>query len=96
MGHSLAASGLDMTGSQLNTARGISADGRVIVGSGYNPVTRLREGWRVDLGPLGSGVVPEPTQLVVWVGLVLFSAALYAGQNWRCPKQTEPKVPQRG
>lgn len=89
------ASGINMSGWQLREAADISEDGRVIVGYGYNGAAGRDEAWRVDLGPLDSGVVPEPTQLVVWVGLVLCGAAVYAGQNWGRPNQAEPKVSQR-
>jgi probable HAF family extracellular repeat protein len=41
--------GLDLTGWTLTEARGISADGRVIVGTGTNP-QGATEAWRADLG----------------------------------------------
>ncbi len=41
--------GVDLTGWRLEEARGISANGRVIVGVGVNP-QGLTEGWIVDLG----------------------------------------------
>jgi uncharacterized membrane protein len=46
----LADMGLDLAGWTLSEARGISADGRVIVGTGINP-TGDTEAWRVELGP---------------------------------------------
>jgi probable HAF family extracellular repeat protein len=42
--------GLNLTGWTLSEARGISADGRVIVGTGTNPQGNT-EAWRADLGP---------------------------------------------
>lgn len=44
--------GIDLDGWRITEARGISADGTVIVGFGYNPDGNY-EGWRV--------VIPEPT-----------------------------------
>lgn len=41
--------GIDLTGWRLEEARGISANGRVIVGVGLNPQGQT-EGWVVDLG----------------------------------------------
>jgi probable HAF family extracellular repeat protein len=41
--------GVNLTGWTLSEARGISANGRVIVGTGSNPQGNL-EAWRVDLG----------------------------------------------
>ncbi len=46
----LAGQGVNLTGWTLTEARGISADGSVIVGTGINPQGNL-EAWRVDLGP---------------------------------------------
>ncbi len=43
--------GLDLTGWTLVNANGVSADGRVIVGSGYNPDGRF-EGWRAEILPI--------------------------------------------
>src|SRR5262249_9420946 len=43
--------GLNLGNWLLNEARGISANGRVIVGTGTNPSGNT-EAWRVDLGPL--------------------------------------------
>jgi uncharacterized membrane protein len=45
----LTAAGLDLTGWTLSEARGISANGRVIVGTGTNPDGNT-EAWRADLG----------------------------------------------
>ncbi len=41
--------GLNLTGWTLSEARGVSADGRVIVGTGINPLGNT-EAWRADLG----------------------------------------------
>ena len=49
----LAELGLNLNGWVLTEARGISANGRVIVGTGTNPVGNV-EAWRVDLG------IPSP------------------------------------
>lgn len=46
----LMARGLDLAGWQLHEARGISTDGRVIVGVGINPNHQV-EGWIADLRP---------------------------------------------
>ncbi|MGE3108665.1 MAG: GC-type dockerin domain-anchored protein [Phycisphaerales bacterium] len=42
--------GIDLTGWVLQEARGISADGRIIVGTGLNPSGAV-EAWRFDFGP---------------------------------------------
>jgi uncharacterized membrane protein len=42
--------GLNLAGWELSEARGISANGRVIVGTGRNPAGNI-EAWRADLGP---------------------------------------------
>ena len=47
----LTAYGLDLTGWELDEGKGISADGRVIVGLGHNP-SGFDEGW--------IAVIPEP------------------------------------
>ena len=44
----LAQHGVDLTGWRLDEARGISADGRIVVGIGLNPASQI-EGWMVDL-----------------------------------------------
>ncbi len=46
----LTALGLNLSGWELSEARGISANGRVIVGTGINPAGDF-EAWRGDLGP---------------------------------------------
>jgi len=60
--------GLDLTGWTLEHANGISADGRTIVGKGFNPSGRL-EAWMA--------VIPEPTTILLFgtgvVGLVVAS-----------------------
>jgi probable HAF family extracellular repeat protein len=43
--------GIDIGGWTLSEARGISANGRVIVGTGIDPQTNT-QAWRVDLGPV--------------------------------------------
>lgn len=48
----LVSAGVNLSGWRLDEARGISADGRVIVGVGLNP-QGLTEGWVVDLGAGG-------------------------------------------
>lgn len=48
--HGLGDLGLNLTGWRLSSASGISADGTVIVGTGYNPASQ-QEAWRA--------VVPE-------------------------------------
>ncbi len=63
--------GLDMSGWTLESATGISADGTVIVGTGYNPNVAGTDGnpiaWMV--------IIPEPgTALLVGAGLVLLSS----------------------
>jgi uncharacterized membrane protein len=45
----LRSKGLDLTGWRLDEARGVSDDGRVIVGTGLNPRGQI-EGWVADLG----------------------------------------------
>lgn len=42
--------GLDLAGWELTEARGISANGRIIVGTGRNPAGNI-EAWRADIGP---------------------------------------------
>jgi hypothetical protein len=54
--------GLDLTGWTLTSVVGVSADGRTIVGQGYNPSGDL-DGW--------IATIPEPgTALLVLAGLV--------------------------
>ena len=45
----LAGLGINLSGWQLTEARGVSADGRIIAGTGTNP-TGNTEAWRADLG----------------------------------------------
>jgi uncharacterized membrane protein len=66
----LTASGIDLGGWQLRTARGISDDGRVIVGSGLNP-QGLTEAWVI--------IVPEPPTLF----LALVAVKIIIGQRYR-------------
>jgi hypothetical protein len=56
--------GLDLTGWNLLTAEGISADGQTIVGYGYSPTSSpFVEAW--------IAVIPEPnTALLVMTGLL--------------------------
>lgn len=48
-------------GSVLGIARAVSADGRFIVGVGYNARTGRREAFLLDTQPLT--VIPEPTTM---------------------------------
>jgi probable HAF family extracellular repeat protein len=58
----LTASGIDLGGWQLQTASGISADGRTIVGTGFDP-DGTRQAW--------IAVIPEPsTALLLGAGLL--------------------------
>ncbi len=43
--------GVDLTGWRLDEVRGISANGRIVVGIGFNPASQI-EGWMVDLDML--------------------------------------------
>jgi probable HAF family extracellular repeat protein len=65
--------GLNLTGWTLTAAKGISADGQVIVGYGTNPQGNT-EAWRADLHT--DTVVPEPFSLAflgsAFVGVVAF------------------------
>lgn len=54
--------GLDLLGWQLDRATGISDDGRVIVGTGVNPLGH-GEGW--------IAVIPEPSSLSLLIGVFL-------------------------
>lgn len=54
--------GLDLDGWSLSSARGISADGRVIVGNGTNP-SGQREGW--------VATIPEPSTALLLAGGLL-------------------------
>lgn len=59
--------GLDLTGWSLNWAKGISADGRTIIGAGYNPSGDI-EGW--------IATIPEPsTAVLLAIGLAGLAAA---------------------
>jgi probable HAF family extracellular repeat protein len=57
--------GVTLSGWQLHSATGVSADGKVIAGYGTNPVGRT-EGWMVVL-PEPSGVLPA---IALAVGLL--------------------------
>lgn len=46
----LSAANIDLTGWRLQEARGVSADGRVVVGNGINPAGQL-EAWMATLAP---------------------------------------------
>jgi probable HAF family extracellular repeat protein len=61
----LIAQGNDLTGWSLSEARGISADGRIIIGFGINPEGN-REAWLAELTP--QQVVPEPVAIDVKPG----------------------------
>jgi probable HAF family extracellular repeat protein len=61
----LIAQGDDLTGWSLSEARGISADGRIIIGFGINPEGN-REAWLAELTP--QQVVPEPVAIDVKPG----------------------------
>jgi uncharacterized membrane protein len=57
----LEAGGADLSGWQLNEARGVSYDGQVIVGTGINPAGET-EAWMAKFGPFDSvTAVPEPS-----------------------------------
>jgi len=60
----LTAAGADLTGWQLYEARGVSADGTIVVGRGINP-SGQQEGWVANLSS-----VPEPTSAAL-VGLAV-------------------------
>jgi probable HAF family extracellular repeat protein len=69
--------GIDMTGWNLQTARAVSADGSVIVGTGTNPQGNS-EGW---LAIIPSNYVPEPANSVyIAIGLL---SMYFRHRNWR-------------
>ncbi|RUL85281.1 HAF repeat-containing PEP-CTERM protein [Tautonia sociabilis] len=70
--------GAALSGWQLVTATGISANGEVIVGSGYNPDGYL-EAWIARLGIAG-GAVPEPSSLAL-AGLGVLG--MLGAASWR-------------
>lgn len=71
----LQALGVDLAGWQLGTANAISADGRLIVGTGINPDGNS-EGWIAAIPP---AFVPEPSG----VTLVLVSLSIFATRRRR-------------
>ncbi len=76
----LTASGVDLTGWYLEQARGISADGRTIVGYGINP-SGLYEAW-VAVLPDNVFVSPEPNSALMMA--ICFSIAI-CGATLRLP-----------
>ena len=58
-------SGIDLTGWALTNASGISSDGSVIVGTGFN-LNGDMEAWWADLEGI-PGFVPEPTTLTILI-----------------------------
>ena len=59
----LAQNGVNLNGWQLNVARGISDDGRVIVGGGTNPQGRS-EAWVI--------IIPEPSTILLAAAAFVF------------------------
>jgi probable HAF family extracellular repeat protein len=74
--------GLDLTGWTLDDVTGISADGRVIVGNGYDPQGQV-EGW--------VATVPEPgvSVLLVMGGLLAFRARRASRCNLRLRRDSD-------
>jgi len=70
----LVSAGVDLTGWRLDEARGISANGRVIVGVGLNP-QGLTEGWIVDLGAGGCSADFNGDQVVDFFDYLDFVSA---------------------
>ena len=68
--------GLDLTGWTLTEARGINADGTVIVGYGIS--TNGTEAWMATIDPLGGGVIPEATPAL----MQLLALILGSGLGW--------------
>jgi uncharacterized membrane protein len=74
----LVAEGVNLTGWRLRAATGISANGRVIVGYGYNGNAARNEGWIVDLD---APAVPEPVSLAM--GVVALCGAAFLCRKYR-------------
>jgi probable HAF family extracellular repeat protein len=69
----LISQGDDLTGWRLDRANGISADGTVIVGSGFNPAGQP-EAWLARLGP--ATPIPEPSAILLFGSGVVALLAL--------------------
>ncbi len=68
--------GLDLSGWRLASATGISADGSVIVGNGFNPRGQP-EAWVANLRDAPPDVIPEPgTGALLAAGLLPLAGAL--------------------
>jgi len=77
----LISQGNDLNGWRLTEARGVSADGLSIVGTGINPLGQT-EAWLARLDPV---VVPEPSSLVSgMLGVVMVSIGFWR-QHRRSP-----------
>ena len=75
----LISQGNDLTGWRLDRANGISADGKIIVGSGFNPAGQP-EAWLARLSPVTS--IPEPSTILLF-GIGAFGLLLC----WKYRKQ---------
>ncbi len=73
--------GIDLTGWTLRQATGVSANGKIIVGTGLNPDGNM-EAWLADL----TGVIPEPSTAAIVMGL----AGLSLKQRRRRMSVTKP------
>jgi uncharacterized membrane protein len=65
----------NLDGWRLEQVEGISANGNILVGWGYNP-RGASEGWLVNLSP--TAVVPEPSTLVAFASLSLTGIGIAA------------------